>query len=119
MRDLPDPPERVRVLSPIDPLIRDRKRCLILFGFDYRIEVVPAAKRQYGYYVFPLLEGDRLIGRIDMKHDAGTLTVAGLWLEPKVKLGKGRRVSLDAELDRQRRFVGAEHVVFANGYLRT
>ena len=111
MRDLPDPPERVRVLSPIDPLIRDRKRCLILF--------VPAAKRQYGYYVFPLLEGDRLIGRIDMKHDAGTLTVAGLWLEPKVKLGKGRRVSLDAELDRQRRFVGAEHVVFANGYLRT
>lgn len=116
---LPAPPERMRVLSPFDPLIRDRKRCRFLFGFDYRIEVfVPAAKREYGYYVFPLLEGDRLIGRIDMKHDAGVLRVTGLWLESGVKLGKGRRAALDAELDRQRRFVGAARVQFADGYIR-
>jgi hypothetical protein len=120
LRDLPTPPARIRVLSPFDPLIRDRARCRLLFGFDYRIEVfVPAAKREYGYYVFPLLEDDRLFARIDMKHDKGMLRVTGLWLEPGVKLGKGRRAALDAELDRQRRFVGAEKVVFADRYMRT
>ena len=109
LADLPEALDRIRVLSPFDPLIRDRKRCLRLFGFDYRIEIfVPEAKRQYGYYVFPLLEGDRFIGRIDMKHQKGVLTVTGFWPEPGVKMGKGRKAALEAELDRQRRFVGAE-----------
>lgn len=112
LRATPNPPERVRVLSPFDPLIRDRKRCLRLFGFDYRIEIfVPEAKRQYGYYVFPLLESDRFIGRIDMKEQKGELIVTGLWLEPGVKMGKGRVAALEAELDRQRRFVGASGVI--------
>ena len=111
--DAIQPVDRLRVLSPFDPLIRDRKRCLRLFGFDYRIEIfVPAAKRQYGYYVFPLLEGDRFIGRIDMKHVKGTLRVANIWLEAGVKRGKGRIAALEAELDRHRRFVGAERVTF-------
>lgn len=111
--DLPEALDRIRVLSPFDPLIRDRKRCLRLFGFDYRIEIfVPEAKRQYGYYVFPLLEGDRFIGRIDMKHRKGVLTVTGFWPESGVKMVKGRKAALEAELDRQRRFVGAESIVF-------
>ena len=111
--DAIQPVDRLRVLSPFDPMIRDRKRCLRLFGFDYRIEIfVPAAKRQYGYYVFPLLEGDRFIGRIDMKHVKGTLCVANIWLEAGVKRGKGRIAALEAELDRHRRFVGAERVTF-------
>lgn len=110
---LADPPDRVRVLSPFDPLIRDRKRCLRLFGFDYRIEVfVPSEKRQYGYYVFPLLEGARFIGRVDMKNEKDVLNVTGLWLEPGIKLGKGRKAALDAELHRQRRFVGARSLKF-------
>lgn len=120
--DLPEPPKRLRVLSPFDPLIRDRKRSERLFGFHYRIEVfVPAAKRRYGYYVFPLLEGDRLIGRIDMKHerDSGALAVKGLWLEPKVKLSAARKARLEAELERQRRFTGADRVSFARGWLKT
>jgi uncharacterized protein YcaQ len=109
--DLPEALDCIRVLSPFDPLIRDRKRCLRLFGFDYRIEIfIPEAKRQYGYYVFPLLEGDRFIGRIDMKHQKGVLTVTGFWLEPGVKMGKGRKAALEAELDRHRRFVGAESI---------
>ena len=117
--DLPEPPKRLRMLSPFDPLIRDRNRTERLFGFHYRIEVfVPAAKRQFGYYVFPLLEGDRLIGRIDMKHlrENGALQVKGLWLEPKVRFSAGRRDRLESELERQRRFTGAEKVVFENGY---
>lgn len=119
--EVPEPPKRLRVLSPFDPLIRDRKRTERLFGFHYRIEVfVPAAQRKYGYYVFPLLEGERLIGRIDMKHkrDRGALAVKGLWLEPKVKLSAARQNRLEAELERQRRFTGAERVVFENGWMK-
>ncbi len=116
--ELPTPPKRIRTISPFDPVIRDRKRLTRLFNFDYRIEVfVPAAKRKYGYYVFPLLEGDRFIGRIDMKHfrDDGDLRISGIWLEDKMKPSKNRLQKLDSELERLRRFVGAERVNFLNG----
>ena len=119
--EAPEPPGRLRVISPFDPLIRDRARTRRLFGFDYRIEVfVPAAKRTYGYYVFPLLEGDRLVGRLDMKCDRrdGLLRVTGLWLEPGVRLTATRRRALDAELDRLRRFAGAKRVDYASGVLK-
>lgn len=118
---LPEPPKRLRVLSPFDPLIRDRKRTERLFGFHYRIEIfVPAPRRKYGYYVFPLLEGDRLVGRIDMKHERakGVLAVKALWLEPKVIFSPARRERLEAELERQRRFTGADRVTFAKGWLK-
>ncbi len=122
LRDLPRPPKRLRVLSPFDPLVRDRTRTERLFDFRYRIEVfVPEAKRQYGYYVFPLLEGDCLIGRIDMKHrrDDGALAVKGLWLEPGRRFTRGRRDGLEAELDRLRRFIGAERTTFDDGFMRS
>ncbi|MBL4906799.1 MAG: YcaQ family DNA glycosylase [Sneathiella sp.] len=113
IENLPQPPDRIRVLSPFDPLIRDRKRCERLFGFDYRIEVfVPQMKRKYGYYVFPLLERENFIGWIDMKRIKDELVVSGLWLEPGVKMGKGRKAALEAELDRQRQFVGATSVKY-------
>lgn len=120
--NVPEPPARMRVLSPFDPMIRDRKRTERLFGYHYRIEVfVPEAKRQYGYYVFPLLEGDRLVGRIDMKcqRDTGTLNVAALWLEPKVKLTKGRMQKLEAELERLGRFSDCRTIRFQDGWVRT
>lgn len=115
----PDPPARLRVLSPFDPALRDRDRTQRLFGFFYRIEIfVPEAKREYGYYVFPLLEGDRLIGRIDMKADrkAGTLEVRRLWLEPGVRASSGRLEKLSAELERIARFTGVERVVLLDGW---
>ena len=106
-------PARIRILSPFDPALRDRKRAERLFGFDYRIEVyVPAAKRRYGYYVFPILEGNQMVGRIDMKcrRDSGVLTVTGLWWEPNVRQTKQRMAKLEAELDRYRRFTGCQDV---------
>jgi uncharacterized protein len=118
----PELPDRIRALSPFDPVLRDRKRLEWLFGFDYRIEVfVPAPKRKYGYYVFPLLEGDRLIGRIDMAADRArdTLVVTALWPEPGIGLGKGRMERLQAELDRLRRFAELAHVEMKNGYHRS
>ncbi len=117
--DYPEAPPRIRVLSPFDPMIRDRNRTERLFGFFYRIEIfVPEPKREYGYYVFPLLEGDRLIGRIDMKADRknGTLDVKRLWLEPRVKTSAGRLEKLEAELERLARFAGVEKVVYLDGW---
>ncbi len=115
----PEAPARIRVLSPFDPMIRDRNRTERLFGFFYRIEIfVPEPKREYGYYVFPLLEGDRLIGRIDMKADRkkGTLDVKRLWLEPRVKASAGRLEKLEAELERLARFASVEKVVYLDGW---
>lgn len=118
---VPDPPSRIRVLSPFDPLLRDRKRAERLFGFHYRIEVfVPEPKRQYGYYVFPVLEADRLIGRIDMKAQkaADRLHVRAFWPEPGISLGKGRQQKLEAELDRVARFIGCTDVTFEPDWQR-
>ena len=115
----PGPPGGVRVLSPFDPLLRDRRRAEWLFGFRFRIEIfVPEAKREYGYYVFPLLEGDRLIGRIDMRRKEGRLRVSALWPERGVRLGKGRMERIGRELDRIARFAGCDGPVFENGWIR-
>lgn len=115
------PPSCLRVLSPFDPVMRDRKRLKGLFGFDYRIEVfVPAGKRTYGYYVFPILEGDRMVGRIDMKADraADVLQVTALWPEPGIRFGKGRMKKLESELDRQRAFGNLSGIRYENDWLR-
>jgi len=104
---------RLRILNPFDPVIRDRNRLSRLFGFEYRVEMfVPAAKRIWGYYVFPILEGDRFVGRIEIKADrkAGVLKVIGFWPEPGVKWPAMRHEKLAAELDRMRRFIGVERV---------
>lgn len=114
-------PPRLRVLSPFDPALRDRKRAQFLFGFDYRIEVfVPQAQRIFGYYVFPLLQGERLVGRVDMKAFRGedTLRIAALWPEQGVAWGKARQAALEAELDRIKRLAGVGKIAFANGWLK-
>ncbi len=113
LKNLSAPTSRLRVLNPFDPVVRDRKRLKMLFGMDYRIEIfVPAAKRKWGYYVFPVLDGDRMVGRIDMKADrkAGTLSVLGFWPEESIEWTPKRWSKLEAELDRLRRFIGVERV---------
>ena len=116
-----DPTQRLRVLSPFDPALRDRDRAARLFGFDYRIEVfVPEAKRTYGYYVFPLMEGDRLVGRIDMKafRNNDTLRVRALWPEAKVRWDKGRVQRLETELGKVMQLAGVSRLAFDDGWLR-
>jgi uncharacterized protein len=99
------PPRRVVFLSPFDRLIHDRARTEALWDFYYRLEMyVPKTKREYGYYVLPILRGDKLIGRIEPAHDrkAGILRVNGVWWESGVK-----PVALDAPLKSLARFLGA------------
>jgi len=118
---LPAAPDRLRLLSPFDPLLRDRNRAARLFDFHYRIEVfVPAPRRLYGYYVFPLIEGERMVGRIDLKarREAGELAVTALWPEAGVRFGAGRLQRLEAELERLARFTGCPTVTYADGWLR-
>lgn len=77
------------VLSPFDPLVWDRKRVSELFGFDYRIECyTPAPKRQYGYFVLPLLHRGKLVGRMDAKahRKEGVLEVKSLYLEDGIRV---------------------------------
>ena len=117
----PEPGSRMRVLSPFDPALRDRARAERLFGFHYRIEVfTPAPKRIYGYYVFPLMERDRLVGRIDMKaeRDAGVLSVRALWPERGLRWSDARQARLMAELGRVARFAGLDEIRFDPGWLR-
>lgn len=116
-----EPATRLRILSPFDPALRDRKRTEALFGFRYRIEVfVPEPQRQFGYYVFPVLEGANLVGRLDAKAQRGTSTlrVTAYWPEPRFPLGSGRLRRLQAELHRLARFVGCSVVDFAPGWQR-
>ena len=114
LQGLTPPTTRLRILNPFDPVIRDRTRLSRLFGFDYRVEMfVPAAKRVWGYYVFPLLEGHRFVGRAEIKADrkASTLTVLNLWSEAGVRWSAKRHEKFDAELERLRRLVGVEQII--------
>jgi uncharacterized protein YcaQ len=106
--------------SPFDSLIWTRERVQRLFGFDYTIEIyVPAAKRQYGYYVYPFLMGEDLVARVDLKADrkAATLRVQGAFAEPTAS-HTHVAPALAAELHSMAGWLGLERVEVArNGDL--
>ena len=97
-------PDRAVLLSPFDRLVSDRDRAEALWGFRYRLEMfVPKAKREYGYYVLPLLVGDELVGRAEPRFDrkTGTLELLGAW---------GDTSRLDEALDDLGAWLGAASI---------
>ncbi|MEM6679289.1 MAG: crosslink repair DNA glycosylase YcaQ family protein, partial [Pseudomonadota bacterium] len=109
---------RVRLLSPFDPALRDRNRAERLFAFQYRIEIfVPEAKRRYGYYVFPVMQGERLIGRLDARRAGAALEVRAFWPEAGVRMGKARVAGLMTELERVRHLADLEEITVAADWI--
>ncbi len=104
-----------RLLSPFDNLICDRTRTETLFDFSYRSEIyTPKTKRQYGYYVMPILHGDRLIGRIDPKIDRKTKTlhVFAVHVEPGVRVGGRNGSGSTAAITELAQFLGAKNIEY-------
>jgi len=115
LASVPAPTARLRIINPFDPVVRDRNRLSALFGFAYRNEMfVPAAQRRWGYYVYPLLERDRFVGRIELKADrsASRLQVTQFWPEPGVRWTTGRQAKLGAELARLARLIGVSDITW-------
>ena len=81
---------------------------------------MPEPQRTYGYYVFPILEGARLVGRIDVKafRDADVLRVRAVWPEAGVAFGRGRQQKLATELERLAQFAGCAALDWADGWWR-
>ena len=93
---LPRRMDAAAVLSPFDPVVWERARALRLFGFHYRIEIyTPKEQRKFGYYVLPVLLGDTVVGRVDLKNDrqAGVLRVQASWAEPDAPADTAARLA--------------------------
>jgi uncharacterized protein YcaQ len=107
---------QTRLLSPFDNLICDRARTETLFDYYFRIEIyVPKAKRQYGYYVLPILHDDRLIGRIDPQMDRKrkTLTINAVYAEPDAP-GEAAAQAVALAIQELATFLGASHIQFGD-----
>ncbi|HEX2194140.1 MAG TPA: crosslink repair DNA glycosylase YcaQ family protein [Candidatus Limnocylindria bacterium] len=107
----------VTFLAPLDPFVWDRGLLRDLFGFDYVWEVyVPAAKRRWGYYVLPILFGERLVGRIEprLERASGTLRILGIWFEDGFRPMEEPHFvpALSAALRDYTSFVGARSVTW-------
>lgn len=105
------------LLSPFDNLICDRDRTEALWDFFFRIEIyVPAAKREYGYYVLPILHGDQLIGRLDPKMDraSNTLHIQNVYAEPGAPKFKKTVREIGQAVTSLAAFLGATQIVWGN-----
>ncbi|WP_288821409.1 winged helix-turn-helix domain-containing protein [uncultured Leclercia sp.] len=101
------------VLSPFDPVVWDRKRAEQFFDFSYRLECyTPAPKRQYGYFVLPLLHKGQLVGRMDAKmhRKAGELEIISLYLEEGTRVNAGLEKGLHAAITEFAAWQGATRV---------
>jgi uncharacterized protein YcaQ len=112
---LPSP--AISFLAPLDPLVWDRRMLRELWGFDYLWEVyVPEPKRRWGYYVLPMLYGDRFVGRIEPRLDrkSKTLAILGIWFEPDFSPMEEPRFmpALRDAVEAYRCFVGATKVTW-------
>jgi uncharacterized protein YcaQ len=110
-------PQGVAFVAPLDPLVWDRRKLRELWGFDYLWEVyTPVAKRRWGYYVLPILFGDRLVGRIEPRLERASpdLRILGIWFEKDFSPmeAPGFVAALRDAIEAYRSFVGARRVTW-------
>ncbi len=108
---------RTTLLSPFDNLLCDRVRTQKLFNFDFKIEIyVPKDKRKYGYFVMPILHGDKLIGRIDplMNRSQKLLTINAVYAEPDAPMDDQTARAIGESIASLGTFVGAKQIVFGD-----
>ena len=101
-----------RFIAPLDNLMWDRDMVEALFGFRYRWEVyTPVAKREYGYYVLPVLYGERFIARFEPEpvNKAGCLRVKAWWWEDGARASRAALAAIEAALSRFARYLGVEN----------
>lgn len=109
----PEPKSRCELIAPLDNFLWDRKLITALFNFDYTWEIyTPAIKRKFGYYVLPLLYGERFIGRAEIiaERKTGTLVVKNIWYENDVKQTTQLRTALNSCLKKFAIFNGCETI---------
>jgi len=100
------PDDRVRLLTPFDPIVHDRHRFERFWGWRYRFEAyTPASRRTLGYYALPMLWGDRVIGWGNLSIDGGKLCASFGYVDGNAPCGAAFRHELDAELERTREFL--------------
>ena len=109
------PAPDVSFLAPLDPLVWDRRQLRDLWNFDYLWEVyVPEARRKWGYYVLPILFGDRFVGRIEPRLDRRekTLRIIGIWFQNGIEPMEEPSFipALRDAIEEYRSFVGADEV---------
>jgi uncharacterized protein YcaQ len=107
---------RVSLLSPFDNLFCDRARTRLLFNFDYTIEIyTPPSKRKYGYYVLPILYGDKFIGRLDpvMDRKKGKLTIKAVYAESHAPRDKDTSREIRESVEQLSEFLGAKEVIYS------
>jgi uncharacterized protein YcaQ len=107
---------RTTLLSPFDNLICNRKRTHLLFDFSYQSEIyTPKEKRRFGYYVLPMLHGDRLIGRIDptLNRAQRTLVINAIYIEPDVPITGEMGLAVANAIEELARFLGATTIHYS------
>lgn len=106
---------RTTLLSPFDTFINDRERTEELFGFRFRLEIyVPKGKRQYGYFVMPILHGDRLIGRVSliMLREQKRLVIEAVYAEPDAPADRATGRAVAQEIEELAAFLGARAITY-------
>lgn len=111
--------KRTELIAPLDGMMWDRKLIKAFFDFDYKWEIyTPVEQRKYGYYVLPVLSGDRLAGRAELVNDRknSTLLVKNIWFEKDIKVTEKRKDELDKCFRRFQRFHGMKSMIYSENY---
>jgi len=113
LSDAVDLSKRLEFLAPLDPMLWDRKLVEAVWDYQYSWEIYTSAeKRKFGYYVLPMLYGEKLAGRVEAAADrkAGTLVIKNIWFEPGVRQTKKLNTAIDAAFRRLAKFNGCSRI---------